>query len=66
MALALKSNIKPVFLKCSQRLHGKDEYKGTGIGLAIVKKIVDNHQGFITASSKLGQGARFDIYLPER
>ncbi|MBC7886991.1 MAG: PAS domain S-box protein [Ferruginibacter sp.] len=47
-----------------QRLHGKDEYKGTGIGLAIVKKIVENHKGIITAKSELGEGATFDIYFP--
>ncbi len=47
-----------------QRLYGKDEYPGTGIGLAIVKKIVENHSGFITATSKLGRGATFDIYIP--
>jgi PAS domain S-box-containing protein len=47
-----------------QRLHGKDEYNGTGIGLAIVKKIVDIHHGQITATSELGKGARFDIYFP--
>lgn len=47
-----------------KRLHGKDEYPGTGIGLAIVKKIVENHAGFITASGELGKGARFDIYFP--
>jgi PAS domain S-box-containing protein len=47
-----------------QRLHTKDAYKGTGIGLAIVKKIVDNHNGYITASAKVNEGAQFDIYLP--
>ncbi|POY36585.1 chemotaxis protein CheR [Solitalea longa] len=47
-----------------QKLHGKDEYEGTGIGLAIVKKIVENHSGLITASSELGKGAKFDIYIP--
>ena len=47
-----------------QRLHGKLEYTGTGIGLAIVKKIVDNHNGFITASGEQNKGATFDIYIP--
>ncbi len=47
-----------------QRLHGKDVYKGNGIGLAIVKKIVEQHAGFIFAHGELNQGAQFDIYLP--
>ncbi|MGB3008667.1 MAG: chemotaxis protein CheB [Chitinophagaceae bacterium] len=47
-----------------QKLHSKDEYTGTGIGLAIVKKIVDNHNGIITATSELNKGAIFDIYIP--
>ncbi len=47
-----------------QRLHSRAQYAGTGIGLAIVKKIVDNHNGFITATGNLNQGAQFDIYIP--
>lgn len=47
-----------------QKLHGKEVYAGTGIGLAIVKKIVENHNGIITATSELNHGARFDIYIP--
>ena len=48
-----------------QRLHGKKEYEGTGIGLAIVKKIMKNHDGAVTASSIEGEGATFSIYLPQ-
>ncbi|WP_239970650.1 CheR family methyltransferase [Confluentibacter citreus] len=47
-----------------QKLHGKEEYAGTGIGLAIVKKIVDNHDGIITATSEVNKGTTFDIYIP--
>ncbi len=47
-----------------QHLHDKETYKGTGIGLAIIKKIVDNHRGFIRAEGKLGKGATFHIYIP--
>lgn len=47
-----------------QRLHGRNEYKGTGIGLSICKKITENHKGFITAKSKEGEGATFIVYLP--
>lgn len=56
-----KTRIFEVF----QRLNTESEYAGTGIGLAIVKKIVDNHKGIITAGSEKDKGATFDIYLPE-
>ncbi|MEJ7626807.1 MAG: ATP-binding protein [Ferruginibacter sp.] len=48
-----------------QRLNGRSEYEGTGIGLAIVNKIIENHKGVILAKSELGKGATFDIYIPQ-
>ncbi len=47
-----------------QRLHVKENYPGTGIGLAIVKKIVQNHNGIITANGVPNEGSTFNIYLP--
>lgn len=48
-----------------QRLHGKAEYPGSGIGLSICKKIAENHLGTISARSEQGKGAEFIIILPE-
>jgi PAS domain S-box-containing protein len=47
-----------------QRLHGKSEFEGTGIGLAICKKIAVNHGGFINAEGSSANGAVFSVYLP--
>lgn len=49
-----------------QRLHGKSEYPGSGIGLAICKKIVEQHNGVINAANMDGKGACFTIILPEK
>ena len=47
-----------------QRLHRKEEYAGTGIGLSIVKKIIEQHKGFVVTHSVLDTGTTFVIWLP--
>lgn len=47
-----------------KRLNSKDKYDGTGIGLALCKKIIDNHHGLISVTSELGVGTSFNIILP--
>jgi light-regulated signal transduction histidine kinase (bacteriophytochrome) len=50
--------------KLFQRLHGKTKYKGTGVGLSIVARIVERHHGYIKATSESNKGATFTIWLP--
>ncbi len=57
-----KSKIFEVF----QRLHGKQEYSGSGVGLSICKKIMENHAGFIDATGEFGIGATFNLYFPSK
>jgi PAS domain S-box-containing protein len=47
-----------------QRLHGRGEYEGTGVGLAVCRRITDRHGGLITAQSKPGEGSIFIVILP--
>jgi light-regulated signal transduction histidine kinase (bacteriophytochrome) len=47
-----------------QRLHGRTEYEGTGVGLAVCRRITDRHSGSITAKSQPGKGATFIVTLP--
>lgn len=62
--IGFDSDYREKIFEVFQRLHGKSEYVGTGIGLAIVKKIVENLNGMISATSEIGHGATFDVYFP--
>ena len=62
--IGFDSDYKDKIFELFQRLHKKEDFEGTGIGLTIVKKIVNNHNGVIIAKGKLGKGAQFNIYIP--
>jgi PAS domain S-box-containing protein len=47
-----------------ERLHGREAFEGTGIGLAICRKILENHNGYIRAESRPGEGAVFEVFFP--
>jgi len=62
--IGFESTFRERIFQVFQRLHGRKDYEGTGIGLAICKKIMENHDGFIIAESEPDQGAAFTLYLP--
>jgi two-component system, chemotaxis family, CheB/CheR fusion protein len=62
--IGFESEFSEKIFEVFQKLHSKDEYPGTGIGLATVKKIVENHGGIVSATGKLNKGATFNIYIP--
>jgi signal transduction histidine kinase len=45
-------------------LHGRDTFEGTGIGLPICRKVMENHKGFIRAEGRPGEGAVFELFFP--
>ena len=63
--IGFEDEFKERIFEVFQRLNTESEFSGTGIGLAIVKKIVENHKGIIRAHSQKGRGATFEVYLPE-
>ena len=62
--IGFEPQFKDHIFQLFQRLNSNKEYPGTGIGLSIVKKIVENHKGYITADSQPGVGTTFNIWLP--
>ena len=62
--IGFDSQYKDRIFEIFQRLNDAKSYEGTGIGLTIVKKIVENHNGIIIAKGEVGTGATFEIYIP--
>jgi PAS domain S-box-containing protein len=63
--IGFESEYETRIFEIFSRLHNNTEFMGTGIGLAIVKKIIENHEGIIKAKGGKNRGAQFDVYIPE-
>ena len=64
VAHGMNMNYSKQIFQMFQRLHTKDEYPGTGVGLAIAKRIIERHNGRIWVVSEEGKGATFFFSLP--
>ncbi|MCG8683253.1 MAG: ATP-binding protein, partial [Desulfobacterales bacterium] len=64
--IGIASNFHERIFQVFQRLHTNQEYSGTGIGLALCKKIVERHKGVINVFSEPEKGARFEFTLPKK
>jgi signal transduction histidine kinase len=64
--VGFESKYRKRIFEIFQRLDNKKQVNGTGMGLTIVKKIIENHNGYISATGRPNKGARFDIYIPSK
>ena len=62
--IGFEQNFAEMIFQTFSRLNSKDKYEGTGLGLALCKKIAERHGGTITAKGKKGEGASFEVILP--
>ncbi len=62
--IGFEQKYKDRIFELFQKLHTKDEYPGSGIGLSLCKKIIEDHKGFIEVNGEPGKGSIFNIYLP--
>ncbi|KRD61348.1 hypothetical protein ASE40_07365 [Flavobacterium sp. Root935] len=63
--IGFKEDYKNKIFEIFKRLHGQNIFPGSGIGLALCRRIVMNHQGVLFAESQLGEGCTFHIFLPD-
>ncbi len=62
--IGFEQKFEESIFKIFNRLHNREDYEGSGVGLALCKKIMQTHNGFIYAYGRPGEGARFDMYFP--